>query len=263
MDSQFLLYVLLVGGGVGLISNALGLGGGIVMVPAFLTVVPAMDINTAKGSSLFIIVFVAAINTWRFWQYRPERSGRLAASLAAGSVAGGYAAGWATARMPEAAVTLLFIGLLFLLAARTFLLQPTVVRATEVRRRDAVAVAIGLATGVFSGATGTGGGAVFVPLALLAGIVSNDHVVALSNMVMVITCTAAALAHFLADRTTDLPWIYGQVDVALAPIVLVGAFATGPVGRRINRQLTLERRRLVMSILLTTIAIRLIARLCA
>ena len=34
------------------------------MVPAFLALYPGMDINTAKGSSLFAILFVTAYQSW-------------------------------------------------------------------------------------------------------------------------------------------------------------------------------------------------------
>ena len=57
--------MMLIGSGVGLISAALGWGGGILMVPAFLEFVPGMDPHTAKGTSLFIIVFVSTTNVWR------------------------------------------------------------------------------------------------------------------------------------------------------------------------------------------------------
>lgn len=261
MDIFFWLQILLVGVAVGLISNGLGLGGGIVMVPAFLTIVPGMDINTAKGSSLLIIVLVAATNAWRLGRRLARRPWRLAGVVATTSVTGGYAAGWATSRMPETPVTLIFIVLLLLLAARTFLLKPRVVGEGDVRERGGVAAAIGLVTGVFSGATGTGGGAVMIPLALMTGIATNEQVVTLSNHVMVATCLAGTLAHLLAPRTIDLPWTYGQVNVAMAPLVFAGSLAVAPWGRQLNRHLTLERRRLIMGLLLGLIAARLLWRI--
>ena len=55
--------MLFLGVGVGLMSGALGLGGGILMVPAFLEFVPVMDPHTAKGTSLLIIAWPRP--TWR------------------------------------------------------------------------------------------------------------------------------------------------------------------------------------------------------
>ncbi|MCP4640062.1 MAG: sulfite exporter TauE/SafE family protein [bacterium] len=260
MSISFVLGMLALGLAVGLISSALGLGGGIFMVPAFLTFVPGIDPGTAKGTSLFIIIFVATVNVWRLNRGQQDRQWGLAATIATGSIVGAYASGFATTFLPDKAIIWIFVAFLGVAAARTFLLKPVTVREEDVRKRMAIAVGIGLLTGIASGATGIGGGAVLVPLALLAGIVSNGRVVALSNTVMVATCTAAAFAHFQATKTTDLPWTYGQVNVALAPIIFIGAQIAGPFGKWVNARLTLTRRKVVMGVLLLVIALRLILR---
>ncbi len=252
--------MIVLGGAVGLISTALGLGGGIVMVPAFMQFVPDMDIHTAKGTSLFIIIFVAAMNAWRMNGAHMGEHIRLGAIIAVGSIIGGYLGAWVTSRMSDAAVVWIFVGLLGLAGVRTFLLKEQRVEEADVRKRALMAVAIGFVTGIVAGATGTGGGLILVPLALWAGIVSNSRVVALSNTVMVATCAAGALAHVLAPQTTPLDYTFGQVDFALAPLVFIGAQLVRPMGRRINAWLTLPRRRVVMGLLLVVIAVRLVLR---
>ena len=92
------------------------------------------------------------------------------------------------------------------------------------------------------------------------GIVTNERVVALSNTVMVATCTSAALCHALAERTTELPGTFGQVDVMLAPLVVVGAVAAGPAGRWLNARMSLRWRKAVMGVVLLLIAARLAYR---
>ncbi|MEA3364123.1 MAG: TSUP family transporter, partial [Candidatus Hydrogenedentes bacterium] len=85
--------MIILGIGVGLMSGALGLGGGILMVPAFLTFVPGMDPHTAKGTSLMIIVFVAAVNVWRLNRGHDNWQWRLALQVSIGSIVGGYFGG--------------------------------------------------------------------------------------------------------------------------------------------------------------------------
>lgn len=256
----FLFYagMMLLGGAVGLISTALGLGGGIVMVPAFMQFVPEMDIHTAKGTSLFIIIFVAAMNAWRMNGEHMGEHIRIGAVIAMGSIGGGYLGAWGTTRMSDAVVVWIFVGLLGFAGARTFFLKERRVPEEDVRKRTPTAVAIGFVTGIVAGATGTGGGAILVPLALWAGIVSNERVVALSNTVMVATCMAGALAHAMAAQTTPFDYTIGQVDFALAPLVFIGAQLVRPMGRRINAWLTLSRRRVVMGLLLVIIVVRLV-----
>ncbi|MBN2308653.1 MAG: sulfite exporter TauE/SafE family protein [Candidatus Hydrogenedentes bacterium] len=260
MSALFVVGMLILGGAVGLISSALGLGGGIFMVPAFFEFVPGMDAGTAKGTSLFIIVFVAAVNVWRLNRGHSDRHWGLAAVIASGSIVGAYASGWATSLLRGTAVLWPFIGLLGLIGARTFFLKEIRIDDEDVRRRFLVAVLIGVATGIVAGATGVGGGAILVPLALLAGIVTNERVVALSNTVMVATCAAGALAHFRAERVADLPWVYGQVNIALVPLVFIGAQVAGPFGKWINERLPLHRRKVVMGLLLIVIAGRMVYR---
>lgn len=248
------------GAATGLVNAALGIGGGVLMVPAFLTFVDWMDVNTAKGTSSFIIAFVALLNAWQMNRGAARNSFGLIASIAAGSVVGAAAAGQATAHMSDVVVTWIFISLLAFVGVRTFFLNPPEVREEEVRERRWATLGIGLAAGIVGGGTGTGGGAVLVPLALWAGIVSNERVVALSNSVMVATAASAALAHAFAPKTVDMPWTIGLVNLSLAPLVFLGAVCGAPIGVKLNAVLTLPRRKVVMGLLLLVIAARLVLR---
>ena len=262
MTTLFVLQMLGLGVSVGLISNALGLGGGVFMVPGFLTFVEGMDAKTAKGTSLVVIVLVAAINTWRLNRGSHDWNWRLAGIIASGSIVGSYTSSWFTTRhyVSNAVVIWCFIGLLLLTGVRTFFIKEPKVAEKDIRTRNMTAIFIGVATGVVAGASGVGGGVVLVPLALLAGIVSNERVVALSNMVMVATCTVGALAHAMAERTVDLPFTYGNVNLALVPLVFISAQVAGPAGRWANGQLGLRRRKVVMGVVVILIAIQLAYR---
>ncbi|MBX7257688.1 MAG: sulfite exporter TauE/SafE family protein [Candidatus Hydrogenedentes bacterium] len=254
---EFAVGMAVLGIGVGLISSALGLGGGILMVPAFMTFVAGMDARTAKGTSLFIIFFVVILNTWRLRTRIDKDLWRLAFVMALGSIVGGYIGGWVTSLMPDDVVLWIFIAFLVVAALRTFLIRPRVVHAEEVRRRTPATIAIGAVSGIVGGATGTGGGLVLIPLALIAGVVTNERAVALSNMVMIATGFAGTVAHLRAEASLDLPYTMGHVNFALAPLVFIGAQIAGPPGIRLERMLTLPRRKLIMGVLLLVISVRL------
>jgi hypothetical protein len=255
--------MLVLGIAVGLVSAALGVGGGIFMVPAFLELVEGMDYHTAKGTSLFIIVFVAAVNVWRLNRGHADWQWRLAGVIAAGSICGAWLGVTLAALVPETFLLWGFTGVVILTAARTFFLTTPQVSPERLQRRTGWALAIGLLTGLVSGVTGIGGGLVIVPLSLLAGIVTNARVVALSNMVMVVTCAAGALTALAATKTTELAWTVGQVDVALAPLVFVGAQCGAPAGKWLNARLSLKHRRLILGVLLALVALRLVVRALA
>lgn len=252
--------MLAVGGGVGILSAALGIGGGILMVPAFLTLYPELDMHTARGSSMFIIMFVATYNAFRMNRGAMRNPMNLILGIAIGSVIGGYLGSWITAQLPDRIASWIFIALLFFAAIRTFFLKEKEVKEEDVRKRTQVAVLIGVLAGLVAGATGTGGGSIFVPFALMAGIVSNVRVVALSNAVMIAASASGVLASFTAAKTVDMSWTTGMVNVSFAPFVIIGAIAMAPVGRKLNGLLSFNRRRIVMGGLLLIITIRLIIR---
>lgn len=264
---EWFLYIgemALIGVAVGLISNVLGLGGGVVMVPAFLLFVDGMDMNTSKGTSLLVITFVAAVNAWRLNKAQSKPDYRLAATLAVTSMLGGFGAGYLTTLLPDDIVSLVFILFMVIIAVRTFFMQQPTVDEEAVTSRMGPALGIGLFSGAVGGATGTGGGAVLVPLALMAGLTSNSRVVALSNTVMAATAAASAAAHMLATRTTELEGItIGQVYPELVPYVFIGAMAVAPLGRMLNAKLSLRWRKLLLGGLLLFITLRLIWRMVA
>ncbi len=253
--------MVVLGMGVGLFSAALGLGGGLIMVPAFLTFVDGMDAHTAKGTSLFIIFFVALLNTWRLHREDGRYPWRQALSLALGAIAGGFLGAWTTSLLPERAVLWVFMVFLGVVAARTFFLETPTVQEGQERRHLLVPLGIGLFAAAFGGATGTGGGALLIPLVLMTGITTNRRVAGLSNMVMVATSAAGSLAHVTAAATFDRPWTVGAVYLPLVPLVFLGAQLASPWGKGINRVLTLPKRRFAMGCFLLIVGARILHRL--
>jgi uncharacterized protein len=258
-----IIQMLIAGVGVGLISGALGLGGGVLMVPVFLTFIQDIDVYTAKGTSLFVIILVAFFNAIRHNRGRGFIPWRTAAMLALGAIAGSYAGGALTALLPEDVVIAIFMASLAALAIRTFLITPRHVAPEEVRQRGLLSVVIGLFAGLTGGATGTGGGTVLVPMSLMSGIASNYRVVGLSNMVMVAAGMAGALAALMENQQFDAPATIGHICFPLAIPVFIGAQIGSPLGIRLNARLTLRRRKIIFGILLGLISLRMLFRLLA
>jgi uncharacterized protein len=256
----FILTMLAIGAGVGIISAALGVGGGLLMVPALMHLYPDMGINTIKGSSLIIIAAVALYNTLRMNRGSMKNPWSLIATMATGSLLGGFMGGKITTWMDENTTRWVFIGFVLFAAIRTFFLREKEVPENEVVKRGPLAFCIGGISGGISGATGTGGGALFVPLSLWSGIVSNTRVVTLSNAVMVASASAGAVAHLTASPTQHAPWTYGMANISFAPGIILGAILFTPLGRKINQHLSFNRRRVVMGGLLLLIVMRMVMR---
>jgi hypothetical protein len=103
---------LALGGAVGLLAGFMGVGGGILAVPAF-TLLLGMPQQLAQGTSLVVILGAACAGT-----AENARRGNVAAGLvpwlAIGAVLGGPVASWWVQRLPQAALARAFA--LFLLA---------------------------------------------------------------------------------------------------------------------------------------------------
>ena len=246
---------------VGIVNGALGLGGGILMVPAFMTLLPGVDMHTAKGTSLFIILFIAIMNSWRLHSGAKEIPWHSASFLAIGSVVGSYASAYVTSMMPERLVVLFFLVVLVLLGVKTFFLKPPEKTIQHARHYLIVSLLIGLITGIIGGATGTGGGMVLVPLVLYYGISTNSSVVGLSNLVMVATSFAGSIAHLQAEQAYDAAFTWGHVYLIPIPFVFLGAQLGSRYGLRWNGKLTLRIRSTILGALLLLIAARMLYRL--
>lgn len=106
----------LLGAAGGVIAGLLGVGGGLVTVPA-LTIIAGLPLVVAKGTSLAVIVPTAAVGTMR-----NQRLGhvdlRSAVVVSAGGVVSAYGASHLSLGLDEELSSTLFAGLLTLTAAR-------------------------------------------------------------------------------------------------------------------------------------------------
>jgi uncharacterized membrane protein YfcA len=99
----------------GTLGGLLGVGGGVVMVPAF-TRLLGLSARQAIGTSMGVIFFTAISASWRHWQLgnlRPE----IVVVVAALSMLGAWLGASLTAYVPERTLRLLFAAFLILTAA--------------------------------------------------------------------------------------------------------------------------------------------------
>lgn len=255
---SFFVEMLVVGCVAGVMNGALGIGGGIVMIPAMHQFVPGMDAHTAKGTSLFVITFVSAVNAWR--QNRPIREIPWRTILLAGlgAIAGSYAGAHIAGALAAGTVMWIFTAVVSIIFVRLLLTEEPAERNPAYGwRRAGAGLAAGIVTGCVGGMTGVGGGLVFVPIALLTGLSTHSRVTGMSNMVMVLTCLVAAVVQLRAERCFDMPGTVGQVNLIVAGALLGGAQLGSPLGRWLNRRLTYRRRTQALACLLLLVIARM------
>lgn len=110
---------LLVGVVVGVVSGIVGIGGGILFIPALVWIF-GMDQHKAQGTSLGALL--APVGIFAFWEYyrRGHADLRIALLLAAGFLIGGYFGAVLAQGIPEFWLRRIFAITLILVGARMF-----------------------------------------------------------------------------------------------------------------------------------------------
>ena len=100
----------------GILAGLLGVGGGVVMVPAMMMLLH-MPSTVAKGTSLAVIIPTSLMGTWR---NRAKKNVDLksAAILGVGGILSAYAGGWISDKMSDSLSNTLFASLLVIVAIR-------------------------------------------------------------------------------------------------------------------------------------------------
>lgn len=233
LEAGALLGVLASGAAAGIASGLFGVGGGILMVPAALYLVPGTGFHEAKAVSLVVIVASSGIGVWTHHRHKSVdfRSGAL---LAAGGIGGAALAAVGVERIAEATLAAAFGIVLALVGARLALAKtkPTPTRAPP--RSVWFLISLGLVAGVLAGAFGIGGGVVMVPGMVFAGV--GMHLA-------VGTSLAAVFANAVGGTLAHVALGYGGTLVALGIPLAVGAIPGTYLGSKLAHRLHADRLR--------------------
>jgi uncharacterized membrane protein YfcA len=161
--ARHILLLVLVGVIGGTFSGALGVGGGIVMVPLLLLLL-RFDQRRAAATSLAAIVLssISGAATYAVAGHTDVIAGLL---LGAGGVAGTLVGTRLLKVLPIAVLRWGFIALLVVIALRMFLVVPD--RGADIEYSVAIGIGLvvsGLVMGILAGMFGIGGGVLMVPL---------------------------------------------------------------------------------------------------
>ncbi|CAN5244158.1 sulfite exporter TauE/SafE family protein [soil metagenome] len=202
----------------GVFAGVFGAGGGIILVPLFVTVV-GLDQRRASATSL-LAVLPSSLAGGLTYLAHGEVDLLAAAVISVGAITGSLVGSALLKRLPLAALTWGFVALLVLVAARLLFVEP--VRGDPLAFSPGVAVvylALGLVMGVTSGLFGIGGAVIAVP-ALVAGLGVSDLIAKGTSLTVIV---ATSITGSLANRRG------GLVDVRTA-LIVGGVAAVAAVG---------------------------------
>jgi uncharacterized membrane protein YfcA len=235
------ILLLLLGLAVGILVGLLGVGGGVVLVPA-LAYLLHLDQHAAQGTSLLILLPPVGLGALReYWKqgYVDLRAGIL---CAAGMLVGGYLGSLIAMPMPERYLKA-FFGCFLMLAAVLLWRRahdepiPTNPRAeqnsvTNTPWRNIAIFVAALVCGVASGLFGIGGGVLLVPL--LGVLFAFDQHRAQGTSLVALVPPAGLLAFLAYAKAGYVSWHTGLL---LIPGIFLGGVAGGALVRHIPPRL--------------------------
>ncbi|MCE4602655.1 MAG: sulfite exporter TauE/SafE family protein [Desulfurococcales archaeon] len=225
-----------------------GIGGGVFMVPIFYLAL-GMPINQAVGTSKAVIVVIAAISTATYLsrgRVDLKTGTILMATTIPGSYLGAYLVSLVDPTILEYIVAAFILWYSARLIYRALRQHP---KMPERRRRSPVLVALaGIIVGLIAGLTGTGGGALLVPL-MVSGLGMSIHeAVATSMYSMSMAAVAAAVRHQMS----------GEIVYSVAIPFALGAIIGAMLGPRIALSMNARRLRIVIGIVLAIVGVRML-----
>ena len=243
-----ILVVLALGLVVGILVGLLGIGGGVVLVPAMVYLLH-YDQHLAQGTSLFILLPPIGLGALRQYWKNGQVDLRAGINCAVGFLLGGYFGGKLAVPLPSGVLKGVFG--IFLMFSAVLLWRKTSSSKTngvpgESSSKENFWRAVGIFLtagfcGVAAGLVGIGGGVLLVPLlSLLFGF--TQHRAQGTSLVALIPPTG--LLAFL------MYWRAGYVNWHTGLLLIPGVFLGGILGGLLARQLNPKRMRQVFAVLM-------------
>jgi uncharacterized protein len=221
------IFLIVIGLAAGTIGAMLGVGGGIIMVPAltFLGITPSQIAST----SLFAVTSTSISSTIEYSKQK-RIDYRLGLLMAAIAVPGAVIGAWLSSDITQGSFRFSF-GILLMLAGIYVLYKNSILKDRDkksmgLKSRHYLAIAAGsFGAGIISSLFGVGGGIIFVPLMLLILGLGMHRAAATSQLTLMVTSIAGVTTHV----------ILGHPDYIYAIALSVGAFAGGQIGARLSK----------------------------
>ena len=243
-----LAFLIAIGLGAGTLGSMLGVGGGIIMVPAltFLNLPP-----TQAASTSLIAVMSTSISSTIEYSRQKRIDYALGLEMAACAIPGGVLGAIMSEYLLEDTFKLYF-GILLILTGLYILYKNSVLKDHRAKRRSLslqIAVfAASFGAGIISSLFGVGGGIVFVPAMLLVLGLTMYRAAPTSQLTLMMTAIAGVFTHS----------VLGHPDYLQAVVLSAGAFVGAQIGARLSRmtkEMLLQR---LLAIVLLAVAITLI-----
>ncbi|MFL1406600.1 sulfite exporter TauE/SafE family protein [Marinobacter sp. M1N3S26] len=231
----------------GILAGMLGIGGGVVIVPALVLILSAQGfpsefiVITAVATSLCTIIFTS-VSAARAQIKRKAVDWTIFRLWAPTVVVGSFLSGFIAARLPAA---VLEIGIaVFLLVISVIMLSRWVPDPARTMPGKAGTTGLGLFSGVLSGLAGIGGGNVMVPLMVFFNV-PMQRAVATSSTLGFPLAVVGTLGYVISGwGQSPADWSLGYVYLPAVALIALFTVLLAPVGVALSHKIpapTLKR----------------------
>lgn len=258
---EFLVF-LGVGAVAGVIAGLLGVGGGVIMVPAMdmtftaLGYPPQTSHHVALGTSLACIVFTALSST-RAHGKRGAVRWDIVKTVAPGLLMGTLLGSWLASLLPTQPLKIFFIVFLFYVSTQMLLgFKPKPSRQLPDWKSMTL---IGVGIGIVAALVGIGGGGIFVPVLTFCNVTMHMAVgtAAAIGIPVALAGTAGYIINGLGHP--DLPpHTVGFISLAALAGITAMSVLTAPLGARLAHSLPVKSLKKVFALFLLAMAVRMI-----
>ena len=234
-----------VGLAAGTLGSMLGVGGGVIMVPAliFLNVPPI-----ASASTSLVAVASTSVSSTIEYSRQKRIDYRLGLEMAACAIPGAILGATLSNYLPEASFKMLF-GILLIFTGlyvlyRNLILGRKAVKTPSTALR-AIVFSAAFCSGIISSLFGVGGGIIFVPATLLILGLTLQRAAATSQLTLLMTSLSGVFTHSYL----------GHPDYIQAIALSLGAFAGAQIGARISRAMKETVLQRLLGLMLIAVAV--------
>ena len=258
-----LLFV--IGALAGVLAGLLGVGGGIVLVPAFFYAFEALGYDGPRlmqiclATSLATIV-VTSIRSVHSHNKKGAVEWDILRGWAPGIMAGAVLGVMTVASLRSATLQLVF-GILGLVVGGYMVLGKSGWRLARAMPTGAVRIFLSPAIGFLSVLMGIGGGSFGVPLMSLSGVPIHRAVATASGFGVLIA-VPSVVGFFLVDidAQTRPPWNLGAVNLLAFAIIVSMTLITTPLGVRLAHAMDPKPLKRVFGVFLTVVALNMLRK---
>jgi uncharacterized protein len=264
------IILVLIGIGASSLGSLIGLGGGIIVVPALLYLgtlsgFEHMSPQVAAGTSLFTMIFTGMSSTLAYMKHKTVdyKSGLI---FLIGSGPGSILGAWVTEKLNLHSFNI-FFGLFILLVSIVLMLKEKLKpipyrkdkgiirtftdnsgKSFEYGFSPLMGIVISAIVGFLSGILGVGGGSLMVPTMILVFFFPPHVAVATSMFMILPTSILSSITHVILGNVN---WMYA---LALVP----GAWIGAKIGVYLNTKINSKTIVIILRAILVIVAIRLI-----